>query len=191
MQVLYALKSKPQAELLGLGFCRKTEIGFIGDYKHCQSFFERYMAYRNACFLAGLPDMTAYCLLDSGLDGENSPYLDFRDYLRTELRKMKKLPQVFMCVNDFVALDTRDTLLEMGYRVPEDIWLCGFDDSPQSQWSNPPLTTVHIHTQIMGYSAANLLVSRIRQPSLNYRVTYTETDMIYRQSTGDIPAAHA
>ncbi len=163
----------------------KREIGYIGDYKHCQSFFERYMGYRNACFLAGLPDMTEFCLLDSGLDGENSAYLDFRDYLRTELKNMKKLPQVFMCANDFVALDVRDTLLEMGLRVPEDIWLCGFDDSPQSRWSDPPLTTVHIHTQIMGYSAANLLVSRIRQPSLNYRITYTETDIVYRASTED------
>ena len=26
----------------------KTKIGFIGEYMHCQSFFERYMAYRNA-----------------------------------------------------------------------------------------------------------------------------------------------
>ncbi len=163
----------------------KSEIGFIGDYKHCQSFFERYMGYRNACFLAGLPDMPQYCLLDSGLDSESSLYLDFRDYLRTELKKMKKLPQVFMCANDFIALDTRDTLREMGLRVPEDIWLCGFDDSPQSQWSNPPLTTVHIHTQTMGYSAANLLVSRMRQPSLNYRITYTETDTVFRASTGD------
>ncbi len=161
----------------------KTEIGFVGDFQHCQSFFERYMGYRNACYLAGLPDMSDYCLLDSGCDSENSSYLEYKDYLRVELQKMKKLPQVFMCANDFIALDVRDALQDMGKRVPEDIWLCGFDDSPQSKWSSPPLTTVHIHTQIMGYSAANLLVSRIRQPSLNYRITYTETDLIYRAST--------
>ncbi|WP_334291647.1 hypothetical protein [Cellulosilyticum ruminicola] len=35
----------------------------------------------------------------------------------------------------------------------------------------------------MGFSAAQLLISRINQPDLNYRTLYTETDLIYREST--------
>lgn len=72
-----------------------------------------------------------------------------------------------------------------GYSVPEDVWLCGFDDSPESKIVTPTLTTIHIHSQIMGFSAFNLLMSRINEPSLNYRTVHTETDLIYRESTED------
>ena len=53
----------------------------------------------------------------------------------------------------------------------------------------PTLTTVHIHTQIIAFSAVHLLISRIRQPSLDYRTIHTETNLIYRESTGNLGGA--
>ena len=47
----------------------------------------------------------------------------------------------------------------------------------------PSLTTVHTHTQIMAIAAMQLLISRIENPDLNYRVVHTETELIYRDST--------
>ena len=74
---------------------------------------------------------------------------------------------------------------ELGYSVPDDIWVCGFDDSQEASYFAPHLTSIHIHGQIMGYTAANLLMTRIEEPSLNYRTVYTETNLILRESTGD------
>ena len=96
---------------------------------------------------------------------------------------MEALPEVFLCANDYVALDTMQVFRKMGISVPGDVWLCGFDDSPESGVVTPALTTVHIHSQIMGFSAVNLLMSRINEPSLNYRTVHTETTLIYREST--------
>ena len=62
--------------------------------------------------------------------------------------------------------------------------LCGFDDAPESRVMVPPLTTVHIHSQAMAFSAAQLLLTRIREPSLDFRKVYTETDLVLRESTG-------
>ena len=84
-----------------------------------------------------------------------------------------------------MALDALAALKKLGLSVPEDIWLCGFDDSPESKVVTPSLTTVHIHSQIMGFSATHLLLSRIKEPSLNFRTLHTETSLIYRESTGD------
>ena len=47
----------------------------------------------------------------------------------------------------------------------------------------PSLTTVHIHTQIMAVSAVQLLISRLENPDLNFRIVHTETELIYRDST--------
>ena len=110
---------------------------------------------------------------------------DYREYLLESFQRLSAMPEVFLCANDFVALDALAVLRDMGLSVPEDVWLCGFDDSPESKVVTPSLTTIHIHSQIMGFSAAQLLLSRIKEPSLNFRTMHTETTLIYRKSTGD------
>ena len=158
----------------------KTKIGFIGDYLHCHSFFERYMGYRDAMYLLGLPISDEYSILD------REPFSrKYEEILTDRLKNMKELPQVFICANDFVALDAIKALKRLGYSVPKDVYLCGFDDSPESKIITPSLTTIHIHSQIMGYYAVHLLISRIKEPDLNYRTMHVETDLIYRESTED------
>ncbi len=161
----------------------KKRIGFIGEYMHCHSFYERYMAYRNAMYTLGLPCPEEYCIIGSrsGISDMNT----YREYLMDSLGSMKSLPDVFICVNDAIALEVMQALRRLGYSVPGDIYLCGFDDSPESKIVTPSLTTIHIHSQDMGLSAVQLLMSRINEPSLNYRTLYIETNLIFRESTED------
>ena len=163
----------------------KKRIGFIGEYLHCQSFFERYMAYRDAMYLAGLSCREEWCLIGNGAVSHVPEGIDYQGYLAECFQNMDTLPEVFLCANDAVALDTLQVFRRLGIRVPDNVWLCGFDDSPESGIVTPALTTVHIHSQIMGFSAAHLLLSRIKEPSLNFRTLHTETSLIYRESTGD------
>ena len=150
----------------------KKKIGFLGDYRHCQSFFERYGAFRLAMTLAGVPVDERFCIMENTMTS-----------IGAELEKLDELPEVFLCANDFVALDALQALRGLGYDVPCDVWLTGFDDSSESRVSMPALTTIHIHTQIMALAAIKLLRSRMRAPSINYRTVYTETNLIYRAST--------
>jgi len=163
----------------------KTEIGFIGEYLHCQSFFERYMGYREAIYLLGLSCSEEYCITGNREGVVEPKGEDYQEYLAECLRKMSSLPQVFICANDFVALDVLRVFKKLGISVPDDVWLCGFDDSQESKIITPTLTTIHIHSQIMGFSAVHLLISRIKEPSLNFRTIHTETSLVYRESTGD------
>ena len=150
----------------------KRRIGFIGDYEHCQSFFERYAAFRCAMLLAGVPVDERFCVKE--LDP---------DQLTIHLSGMDELPEVFICANDFVARDAIYALRKLGKSVPEDVLFCGFDDSPLSRIMTPALTTFHIHTQIMALTALNLLISRIETPNMDYRIVHTDTELIYRDST--------
>lgn len=161
----------------------RKRIGFIGEYMHCHSFYERYMAYRNAMYTLGLSCPEEYCLVETKPGISSSE--EYREYLVNRLRGMKSLPDVFICANDAIALDVMQALKRLGYSVPGDIYLCGFDDSPESKVVTPSLTTIHIHSQAMGLAAVQLLMSRINEPSLNYRTMYVETDLIFRESTED------
>lgn len=163
----------------------KKRIGFIGDIMYCQSFFERYMGYKSAMYLSGLDSPADYCITGNKINSKNPGYEEYREYLLEEIQKIEKLPDVFICANDFIAIDTLMVFKKLGISVPKDVYLCGFDDSPESRVVSPSLTTVHIHSQIMGFSAVHLLLSRIKEPSLNYRTIHTETNLIYRESTED------
>ena len=152
----------------------KKRIGFIGNRRHCQSFFERYAAFRCAMLMAGLPVDERHCV-----------YSNEKEEIIKGVQAMKELPDVFLCANDFLAMDAIHALRSIGKSVPEDVRLCGFDNSPEAGLLSPPLTTIHIHTQIMAFSAVHLLLSRIKEPNLDYRTIRTQTDLIWRESTGE------
>ncbi len=162
----------------------RQRIGFIGNPYHCLSFFERYMAYLEALHMTGLPISEDSCILRNPVSGVPTAE-EFQNYLAKRLGAMKELPEIFLCANDFLALDVMQALSTLGLSVPDDVWLCGFDDSSESRLVTPQLTTIHIHSQIMGVTAIQILMSRIAEPTMNYRTVYTETNLIYRASTGD------
>ena len=152
----------------------KHRIGFIGNYNHCQSFFERYLAFRNAMMMANVPVEDRFIICTN-----------YGFEMADTLEDLTELPDLFICANDFVAIEAIQALKKLGKTVPEDVMLCGFDDSAESRIISPSLTTVHIHTQIMAYSAVHLLMTRIKEPSLDYRTVHTETTLILRESTAN------
>lgn len=147
-------------------------IGFIGDYTHCESFFERYMAFRNTMLLSGKPVDESHYIRANHMQ-------DIAEHVST----LDTLPELFICANDFVAIEAIQVLRGLGHLVPEEVLIAGFDDALESRSCMPPLTTIHIHTQIMAYSAVQLITSRLSEPSLEYRTITTQTDLIWRAST--------
>ena len=161
------------------------KFGFIGETGHCLSFFERFSALREACCFLNLDCGDRYQVIENKMDRVHfSNFKNYQDYIVSRLRALKELPDVFFCANDFVAADAIRAFRELGVRVPEDVLFVGFDDSPESGMIAPSLTTIHIHSQIMGASAVQLLISRIREPQMHYRTVYTETSIVWRESTG-------
>lgn len=122
--------------------------------------------------MAGFPVDNAFCIKANWPDEMSEP-----------LAALTELPDLFICGNDFVAVNAIQVLNKLEKSVPEDVMISGFDDAPESRLITPAMTTVHIHTQIMAYTAASLLMTRIREPSLDYRIVHTETELIYRDST--------
>ena len=149
----------------------RRRIGFIGKWDHCESFFERYIVYRGQMIMGQAP------VDETWIIPANDP-----EEIRDQLTSLEELPDLFLCANDFIAADVMLILEKLGKKVPDDVLLAGFDDSAESRLIRPALTTIHIHTQVMAYSAMQLLISRIENPTLDFRTVYTETDLIYRDS---------
>lgn len=163
----------------------KKKIGFVGEYLHSLTFFQRYISYRTAMLLAGLPCPEEYCILGNKEGVRYPDSADYQGYLTGQLRSMKSLPEVFICANDFVAVDLLQVMKKQGIFVPADLYLCGFDDAPETRVVTPALTTVHIDSESMGTTAFHLLFSRIEDPSLAFRTVYIGTKLLFRDSTDD------
>lgn len=107
-------------------------------------------------------------------------------FIDSKLNAKHKLPSAFVCVNDFVAIGLIKALKSKNIKVPEDVLVTGFDDSPESSIIDPHLTTVHIYSTEMGTIAADLILSRLRHPSRPVQITHVKTKPIFRESTGNI-----
>lgn len=89
----------------------------------------------------------------------NKGYLEMKALLAQPER-----PRAVFCISDRAALGAYNAIQEAGLQIPDDIALIGFDDIPESQRSNPPLTTIHMPKHEMGIEAARKLVQIISRP---------------------------
>ncbi|KAB8287360.1 transcriptional regulator [Bifidobacterium ramosum] len=88
-----------------------------------------------------------------------------------------------VCANDSIAIGVINQLDRFGYRVPDDIAVTGFDDSPLAQMANPKLTTVRQDSYLHGETVAKLLLNIMRgEPVERHFVQLLPTTIVERQS---------
>ncbi len=164
----------------------KKSVGFVGDMLHCRSFFERAGACITAAAVFGLEPAEKYSIPafpPSKMQLQPANYITYADMLYSALQNLSKLPDAFICANDFIAINLISSLRRMDIRCPDDVLVMGFDDSPESRYHAPAVTTVHIHTQVMGDIASELILNRIADQTREPRTVYVPTELILREST--------
>lgn len=111
--------------------------------------------YRGAIEAAGLP--TEDNLIGYGDFSEVSGVAAMR-----KLLDMRPDIDAVFAASDPMALGALRVLRDQGRRVPEDVALIGFDDSPLARQTVPTLSSVHQPVEEMGRAMARLLYERIR-----------------------------
>ena len=86
-------------------------------------------------------------------------------------------------VNDMVAYGALNAVHDKGMKVPEDISVCGFDNTYISKTSNPKMTTIDHFTAERSRLAVDILIDKTKKTESSlYRVEYEPVIMI-RDST--------
>lgn len=98
-------------------------------------------------------------------------------------------PTSIICVNDIMAVGVLRELREQGLRVPVDISVTGFDNINLSEFSYPPLTTVHIPRDRIGHLAFSMLVPESARGKAPGREIVIDPELVVRESTGPAPGA--
>ncbi|GGF65865.1 LacI family DNA-binding transcriptional regulator [Wenyingzhuangia marina] len=91
----------------------------------------------------------------------------------------------FFAVNELSAITVMKVVLDLGYKVPEDISIIAFTDGVLSKYSIPALTTVSQHAFEMGVASAKLLIDKIEEiTNSEFHITQTmDATLIERQTT--------
>ena len=100
-------------------------------------------------------------------------------------------PTAVLCFSDLMALGAVHAAQDLGLRVPEDLSVVGFDDSPLAVRTRPSLTTVRQDLGLKGRTAARMLTAAVErarrgeEPEAE-RVLMT-CELVVRRSTGPAP----
>ncbi|MDQ8201927.1 LacI family DNA-binding transcriptional regulator [Pelagicoccus sp. SDUM812003] len=118
-----------------------------------------------------------------------------RSKMRAWLKKNQglDLPDAIFCANDSIALGCIEALAEAGIRVPDDVSVCGFDDTLIARATVPQLTTVRQPLKAMGAEAVDILMKRISNGEDAIKdlgkVVVHPTVLVERSSVRDLSAS--
>lgn len=84
--------------------------------------------------------------------------------------------------DDLVAFGAMLKVQERGMLIPEQVSFVGFNNSPVSRFTNPPLTTVDIDIYRLGLRAAELLLQKINNPQQPAGYEYVADTLVIRES---------
>lgn len=94
-------------------------------------------------------------------------------------------PTALLCVSDEQAVGTVNALMELGYRVPEDVSVMGMDDVELCTVLRPTLTTVRQPIEAIGEKACTLLLEWLSTGVIPQAVIFPHM-LIARGSTGHV-----
>lgn len=155
----------------------RTEIGFIGDTKYARTNRDRFEGFLEAMEQNHIKVNPELCLTG------NIGIYSYKEEINSFLAGLKKMPQAFVCVSDYVAHYTLQYLSDNNYRIPEDIAVSGYDGSTEYPGIADRLTTVQVQIRPLGIRLAKQLLYRIAFPISSTEITYINSDIIYGEST--------
>ena len=160
---------------------RSTDIksaGFVGDFEHCLSFHERFVGFREALFESNIPYSPSFSITEP----DEFPYGDPKELVEI-LQRMKAIPDLFVCANDFLAISLINALEMIHIRVPHDVQVIGFDNTADARNYRIPLSTIDVDKEILGTESIAALMNRIKYQEDRNRIIHLKTTPVYRDST--------
>jgi LacI family transcriptional regulator len=105
-----------------------------------------------------------------------------------EILSGTKIPSCVFCSNDDMTIGAIRACSDLGYRVPEDISIYGYDDMRYSKYLIPALTTVYKPTEILAKNGIKLLTKILSENGQQKEIIkeVVDTTPIIRNSVRDL-----
>jgi DNA-binding LacI/PurR family transcriptional regulator len=141
--------------LIGLG---NRRIGFIGSSVEYASCADRLQGYKDALEKAQIPVVDEYIQTCENITVEKA------ENLAKNLLYKSEPVSAIVAFNDSIAIAVYKAAKDCGVRIPEDLSVVGFDDTPVAAYMSPALTSIWQPSYEKGEKAARLLLEVINTP---------------------------
>lgn len=155
------------------------KIGFINGHMEAWVCHERLAGYKKGLAKHGLVFNEAY-VYNGDFTKESG-----RAGAKELIEKNPELTAILVA-SDLMAAGALEELTALGYTLPDDISLVGFDDQTFAALTSPALTTIKQDEYLLGRLAAENIIKLINDPNYQPEVKSLTTRLVVRQSTGPV-----
>lgn len=128
-------------------------IAFYGSPMTLEISKNRYNGYKDALKRHGIePEECLMRFCDNRSDAE---------IVTPEILEREDRPDAFFAVNDDTAIGIMYAAKRLGFKVPDDISICGFTNGQRAIACDPMLTTVEQRGKRVGEEAADILIGHV------------------------------
>lgn len=138
--------------LISLGHKR---IGFVSGPPNLIVSKDRLEGYLGALAEAGLQANPEWIVEGEFLQESGYRAMSF-------FMSLPERPTALVVIDDLVAFGVLRGLTELGYKVPDDLSIVGFNNIQLTELAAPPLSSVDIGIYQIGYTASQTLIHRIK-----------------------------
>ena len=164
--------------LIGMGH---RKIAYVGTLLATTSITDRYLGYTKSLMEHGIPIRSEWQINDRDL---TSGYIDEENLLQLP----EEMPTAFMCNCDLTAGKLINKLSRMGYRVPEDISVVGYDDYIYPGICEVGITTYEVDLTEMARCAVGVLLEKMSGRGQNHGIHIVEGHLVIKDSVRRIEA---
>jgi DNA-binding LacI/PurR family transcriptional regulator len=93
-------------------------------------------------------------------------------------------PTAIVASDDVLAFGAMRAAGELGYQIPEDIAVVGFNNVRLAEMSNPSLTSMDVHIYELGTAVAELLIEQMRKQDAQAKTVIVPSELVIRHSCG-------
>lgn len=146
-------------------------IGFVGEILKNSSITDRYLGYRKALMEEGL-ELRDDWITRLEKDADNQPYIPLPE----------DMPDAFVCHCDVTAKLLIDQLRGLGYSIPGDIGIVGFDNYLVDDIDGVSLTTYDVDVRAMAQIAVNTVIRKLERTHFISRLRIVDGGIILGNS---------
>jgi LacI family transcriptional regulator len=113
------------------------------------------------------------------------PQVDYHSaFQKTSVFLKTKKIDALITINDYMAMGAKRAAESLGYNIPQDLSIAGYDDVAFASLSEIPLTTVRQNIQTIGQETVDRLFAFIQGKYTEMEQSWIQPELIVRQSTG-------
>lgn len=151
------------------------DIAYVGNIYTTSSIQDRFLGYYKSLLEHHIKLKESYVIKDRDEEGTF-----------ISMNFPTPLPTAFVCNCDKVAHILIQKLKELGYRVPEDCSVVGFDNDVFATITDPGITTVAVNVDEMAKTAVTFITSKVKNKEKKFGRVLVKGNIVYRESVAEL-----